>query len=49
MKILVTGGLGTIGRPLSEELRRRGHEVWISDRMHSYEPHYMRCDIGEFH
>lgn len=49
MKILVTGGLGTIGRPLSEELRRRGHEVWISDRVHSYEPHYMRCDIGEYH
>jgi len=48
-KILVTGGLGAVGKPLSEELRRREHEVWISDRMHSYEPYYLRCDIGEFH
>ncbi len=49
MKILVTGGLGAVGKPLSEELRRRGHEVWISDRMHYYKPCYIRCDIGEFH
>jgi len=48
-KILVTGGLGAVGKPLSEELRRRGHEVWISDRMHYHEPHYVRCDISEFH
>ncbi len=48
-KILVTGGLGAVGKPLSEELRRRGHEVWISDRMHSCEPYYMRCDISESH
>jgi len=48
-KILVTGGLGAIGKPLSEELRRRGHEVWISDRVHYYDPHYVRCDVGEFH
>lgn len=49
MKILVTGGLGAVGKPLSEELRRRKHEVWISDRMHSAEPNYVRCDISEFH
>ncbi len=49
MKILVTGGLGAIGSPLSEELRRREHEVWISDRIHSYEPNYLRCDVSEFH
>ena len=48
MKILVTGGLGAIGKPLSEELRQRSHDVWISDKMHSYESYYMRCDIGEF-
>ena len=48
-KILVTGGLGTVGKPLSVELRRRGHEVWISDRIHYHEPNYMRCDVGEFH
>jgi dTDP-glucose 4,6-dehydratase len=49
MKILVTGGMGAVGKPLSEELRRRGHEVWIADRMHSHEPDYIRCDVGEFH
>jgi dTDP-glucose 4,6-dehydratase len=49
MKILVTGGLGAVGRPLSGELRRRGHEVWIADRPHSHEPNYIRCDISEFH
>lgn len=48
-KILVTGGLGTVGKPLSKELRQGGHEVWISDRMHHHEPCYIRCDIGEFH
>ena len=48
-KILVTGGLGAVGKPLCQELRRRGHEVCISDRVHSAEPQYMRCDIGEFH
>ena len=48
-KILVTGGLGAIGKPLSDELRRRGHKAWISDRIHSCEPYYLRCDVGEFH
>lgn len=48
-KILVTGGLGAVGKPLSKELRQRGHEVWISDRVHHHEPYYIRCDIGEFH
>jgi dTDP-glucose 4,6-dehydratase len=49
VKILVTGGLGAIGKPLSEELRRRGHEVFILDRAHHYDQHYTRCDVGEFH
>ena len=49
MKILVTGGLGAVGKPLWAELGRRGHEVWIADRTHSHEPSYLRCDIGEFH
>jgi dTDP-glucose 4,6-dehydratase len=48
-KILVTGGLGAVGKPLSAELKRRGNEVWIADRMHSHEPNYVRCDVGEFH
>jgi dTDP-glucose 4,6-dehydratase len=48
-KILVTGGLGAVGKPLSAELKRRGNEVWIADRVHSHEPNYVRCDVGEFH
>lgn len=48
-KILVTGGLGAIGKPLSEELERKRHDVWIADRMHYHAPHYIRCDVGEFH
>lgn len=48
-RILVTGGLGTVGKPLCAELERRGHEIWISDRGHSWEPNYRRCDVGEFH
>ena len=49
MRILVTGGLGVVGKPLSAELGRRGHEVSITDKMHSYESSYLRCDIAEFH
>ncbi|MBV9280396.1 MAG: NAD(P)-dependent oxidoreductase [Chloroflexi bacterium] len=48
LKILVTGGYGAVGTPLVQELRQRGHEVWVADRGHSYQAHYMRCDIGEF-
>ncbi len=47
--ILVTGGLGAVGKPLSQELKRRGHEVWVSDRAHYHELNYVRCDIGESH
>ena len=31
MRVLVTGGAGFIGSHLSEELLRRGHEVWTLD------------------
>lgn len=50
MKILVTGGLGAVGAPLTAELRRRGHEVWVLDRPHHHGlrgGHYFRCDVGE--
>jgi dTDP-glucose 4,6-dehydratase len=47
-KILVIGGLGTVGKPLSKELASRGHKVWVSDKMHCSEPWYIRCDISEF-
>jgi dTDP-glucose 4,6-dehydratase len=49
MKILVTGGLGAVGTPLAAELRRRGNEVWVADRVHSHEANYLRFDVGEFH
>ena len=48
-KILVTGGLGAVGKPLAVELKKRGNEVWIADRVHSAEENYVRCDVGEFH
>lgn len=46
--ILVTGGLGTVGTELVNELRSRGHEVWVCDLPHNHHPQYIRCDIGEF-
>ena len=49
MGILVTGGLGAVGTPLTQELRRRGHKVWVSDRAHHHHPQYARCDVSEFH
>ncbi|MCC6904871.1 MAG: NAD(P)-dependent oxidoreductase, partial [Anaerolineae bacterium] len=46
MRILVTGGIGAVGTPLTAELRRRGHEVWVADRVHSHVQNYLRCDVG---
>lgn len=58
--ILITGGLGTIGRGLAEECRKRGHRVITCDLHHDpqeigfslhsdvAEPTYARCDISEF-
>jgi len=60
MNILVTGGLGTIGAGLIQELRSRGHHVVSCDLRHEADeigfslrtdvevPLYARCDIGEF-
>src|SRR6184192_1709513 len=60
MKILVTGGLGTVGAGLVTELRGRGHHVVSCDLDHQADeigfslrtdvdaPLYARCDIGEF-
>jgi len=60
MRILVTGGVGTVGAGLIKELRGRGHEVSSCDLYHQPDeigftvgtdvkpPRYARCDIGEF-
>lgn len=60
MRILVTGGVGTVGAGLVGELRARGHhvascdlghhpdEVGFSLRTDVERPLYARCDVGEF-
>lgn len=48
MKILITGGLGAIGAPLTRLLGDEGHEVWVCDLKHSEGPNYIRCDVGEY-
>jgi dTDP-glucose 4,6-dehydratase len=47
-RILVTGGLGAVGGQLVPELRSRGHDVWILDRLHSDDSQYLRADVGEY-
>lgn len=52
MKILVTGGLGAVGVPLVDLLRKKGHEVWVVDRVHHHGfkgRYYYRADIGYYH
>ncbi len=58
--VLITGGLGTIGRGLTEECRKRGHRVITCDLYHNADevgfslhsdvtnPTYARCDVSEF-
>jgi dTDP-glucose 4,6-dehydratase len=50
MKIMVTGGLGAVGAPLTAALRSAGHEVWVLDRPHHHGVagrYYFRGDVGE--
>lgn len=47
-KILVTGGLGSVGAPLVDELESRGHEVWIADRPWVDRDRYFQCDVSEY-
>ena len=48
MNILVTGGKGVVGTQLAEQLRLRGHQVWVCDLKHSSDDRYFRCDVGQY-
>lgn len=51
MKILVTGGLGAVGAPLTALLRTKGNEVWVLDRPHHHGldgKYYFRADVGYY-
>ena len=48
MRILVSGGMGTVGTFLVDELRGRGHDVWMCDLYHHHDPQYVRCDVSEY-
>lgn len=45
-RVLVTGSKGTLGRPLVQELRRRGHDVWQMDLQHQADLQYFRADVS---
>lgn len=47
-RILVTGGLGAVGAPLTEELESRGHDVWVADLPWSEREKYYKCDVSEY-
>jgi len=47
-KILVTGCMGTLGKPLRRELQRRGHEVWGCDLQHHGLHNYIRADVSNY-
>jgi dTDP-glucose 4,6-dehydratase len=47
-KILITGVMGTLGRPLKRELEARGHDVWGLDLQHQAHQKYHRADIASF-
>jgi len=45
-KILVTGSKGSLGQPLTRELKWRGHEVWQVDLQHQRDDNYIRADAS---
>jgi len=47
-KILITGIMGTLARPLKRELETRGHDVWGTDLQHQAEQKYYRADVANF-
>jgi dTDP-glucose 4,6-dehydratase len=48
MNILVTGSMGTLGVPLVNELKLRGHRVFQCDLMHTNEDDYIRADVSNY-
>ncbi len=51
MKILVTGGIGNVGRTLVAQLVQHGHQVKVVDRHAPVEilgAEYAQCDINDF-
>lgn len=60
LRILITGGNGTVGGGMVAELRSRGHHVVSCDLTHSYDevgfslktdveqPRFARCDVGDY-
>jgi dTDP-glucose 4,6-dehydratase len=47
-KILVTGIMGTLGRPLKERLEEQGHDVWGADLQHQADQKYYRADVSNY-
>lgn len=47
-KVLVTGSMGTLGRPLVVELQHRNHDVWQVDMSHQPVPNYIRADVSSY-
>lgn len=50
VRVLVTGSLGSLGRPLTAELEARGHLVYGCDLAHCEREQdtYMRADVGDY-
>lgn len=47
-KILITGGAGFIGTNLANELKHRGHDVFLIDQFNTDKNNYERCDVKSF-
>ena len=48
MRILITGGRGTIGPVLLHRVRSSGHETWTCDLAHHHDCRHVRCDVADF-
>lgn len=48
MRILVTGGMGTVGAVLTHYLRLKGCDVWTCDLAHGNHSQHIRCDVAQY-